>query len=91
MLSLLNTYLLPVALSVPLLLLLILLLTRPGEDAPRTSTPVPAAPVPRAAPSGVLVIDDSAVARAKLRKLFEGAAAAMDRAPHSNFNPIRTT
>jgi hypothetical protein len=79
MLSLLNTYLLPVALSVPLLLLLVLLLTRPGEDTPRTSAP------------GVLVIDDSAVARAKPRKLFEGAAAAMGRAPHSNFNPIRTT
>ena len=71
MLSLLNTYLLPVALSVPLLLLLVLLLTRPGEDAP--SAPAPTVPVPRAAPSGVLVIDDSAVARAKLRKLFEGA------------------
>jgi CheY-like chemotaxis protein len=61
MLSLLNTYLLPVALSVPLLLLLVLLLTRPGEDTPRTSAP------------GLLAIDDSAVARAKLRKLFEGA------------------
>jgi CheY-like chemotaxis protein len=73
MLSLLNTYLLPVALSVPLLLLLILLLTRPGEDAVRASLPAPAAPAPRAAPSAVLVIDDSAVARAKLRKLFEGA------------------
>ena len=74
MLSLLNTYLLPVALSVPLLLLLILLMTRPGEDAPRAAgASEPAVPAPRPAPSGVLVIDDSAVARAKLRKLFEGA------------------
>ena len=42
MLSLLNTCLLPVALSVPLLL--ILLLMRPGEDAPS----VPSAPAPAA-------------------------------------------
>jgi CheY-like chemotaxis protein len=68
MLNLLNNHLLAVALSVPLLLLVILLFTRPGEE-PRP----PAQATPRAAPSGVLVIDDSAVARAKLRKLFEGA------------------
>jgi CheY-like chemotaxis protein len=67
MLDLLNTYLLPFALSVPLALLVLLLATRPGPEA--APAPQPAA----AAPPAVLVIDDSAVARAKLRKLFEGA------------------
>jgi CheY-like chemotaxis protein len=60
---------------VPLLLLLILLFTRPGDDMP--VAPPAAAAVPVAPPSGVLVIDDSAVARAKLRKLFEGAGYAV--------------
>ena len=71
MLNLLSTYLLPAALSVPLLLLVVLLFTRPGEEARIDPLPAPAPPAAR--PSGVLVIDDSAVARAKLRKLFEGA------------------
>ncbi|HEX7383065.1 MAG TPA: response regulator [Burkholderiaceae bacterium] len=67
MLDLLNTYLLPFALSVPLALLVLLLATRPPPDA--APGPAPAS----AAPPAVLVIDDSAVARAKLRKLFESA------------------
>ena len=70
LLNLLNQHLLAVALSVPLALLLILLCTRPPDlpVAPREATP--AAPQ---APAAVLVIDDSAVARARLRRLFEGA------------------
>ena len=70
LLNLLNQHLLAVALSVPLALLLILLCTRPAD------LPVPpreAAPAAPEAPAGVLVIDDSAVARARLRRLFEGA------------------
>ena len=102
--DILNAYLVPFALGVPLAILLFLLVSRRDTDdtrAPRQpATPTapaadPATPVPRAAasptpvglpqppvswapppstaPVRMLVADDSAVARAKLRKLFEGA------------------
>ena len=54
----------------------------PPRAAPATPAPAPA---PRAAPAAagpasLLVVDDSAVARAKLRKLFEGAGFLVDQA-----------
>jgi CheY-like chemotaxis protein len=49
---------------------------------PRAAPAVPAAPVPRGAsatgPARLLVVDDSAVARAKLRKLFQAAGFLVD-------------
>lgn len=87
----LGSSLIPLAIAVPLALLLIYVVTRPRDDAPpdRTEPPVAArvavAPVvaatatvaPAAAPAAsdalaplILVVDDSAVARAKLRRLF---------------------
>ena len=96
--DILTAYLVPLALAVPLAILLFLLVSRRDTDDTRASrrpapAPVPAlpkaavvaapvaAPAPPiswaaplvAAPISVLVADDSAVARAKLRKLFEGA------------------
>jgi len=97
--DILNAYLVPFALAVPLAILLFLLVSRRDTDdtrAPRApppptaplvvpkaavvATPVatPSPPVSWAPPAvpaqlSVLVADDSAVARAKLRKLFEGA------------------
>lgn len=82
LLEIVNAYLVPFALALPLAILLFLLVTRrdggvpPSREAnaPAPAVAVPAAPPP-AAPQQVtvLVADDSAVARAKLRKLFEGA------------------
>jgi CheY-like chemotaxis protein len=96
----LDAYLVPFLLAVPLALLLFLLVSRRDTDDTRSpraplsppappSPPAAAAPAPVApaapvaptawaapatpAPLRVLVADDSAVARAKLRKLFEGA------------------
>ena len=43
----------------------------PAGSLPRVEQAVAAAPVPAAARPAILVVDDSAVARAKLRKLFE--------------------
>jgi CheY-like chemotaxis protein len=69
MIDFLYQHLLAIALSVPLALLLVLLGTRPGADAASVAPPAEEA----AEAAGVLVIDDSAVARAKLRRLLEGA------------------
>jgi CheY-like chemotaxis protein len=98
--DILDAYLVPFALGVPLAILLFLLVSKRDTDdtrAPRQplAPPAPPAPLQRAAvatspvaatpapvswapppapePVRVLVADDSAVARAKLRKLFEGA------------------
>jgi CheY-like chemotaxis protein len=98
--DILDAYLVPFALGVPLAILLFLLVSRRDTDdtrAPRqpAAPPAPAVPAQRAAavpspgagphppvswapppapaPVRMLVADDSAVARAKLRKLFEGA------------------
>jgi CheY-like chemotaxis protein len=82
MLDILHTYLAPLVIAVPLALLLILLALRRGSDdvpPPRMQHPTQPAPLatrpPRRQPEGtaVLVVDDSAVARAKLKKLFETA------------------
>jgi CheY-like chemotaxis protein len=87
--DLLNVHLLPFALAVPLALLLFLLVWRHGDSrhadaasrfvaetpspkADATAAP-PVAPAPAATTRSVLIVDDSAVARAKLRKLFESA------------------
>lgn len=85
-LDILHTYLAPLVIAVPLALLLILLALRRGSDdvpPPRLHVPqpmpVPPVAVPRPAPAppqgpvSLLVVDDSAVARAKLKRLFEGA------------------
>jgi CheY-like chemotaxis protein len=100
--DILDAYLVPFALGVPLAILLFLLVSRRDTDdtraprqpvAPPTPAPVPPvqraavspapaaaapppvswAPPPAPAPVRMLIADDSAVARAKLRKLFEGA------------------
>lgn len=100
--DILDAYLVPFALGVPLAILLFLLVSRRDTDdtraprqpvAPPAPAPMPtlqraaASPAPAAAPQPpvswapppaptpvrMLVADDSAVARAKLRKLFEGA------------------
>lgn len=68
-LSILNTYLLPFALVVPFVILLFALRAREPAAPPAGDTPAaPAPPKP-----AVLVVDDSAVVRAKLRRLLEGA------------------
>lgn len=64
-LDVLHTYLAPLVIAVPLALLLMLIALR--RDAPKAPSEQPPA-----APS-LLVVDDSAVARAKLKRLFETA------------------
>jgi CheY-like chemotaxis protein len=56
--ELLSTYLLPFLIAVPFAILLFVLALKRGDDH---------------APPSILLVDDSAVARAKLRKLFEAA------------------
>ncbi len=85
-LDILSVHLLPFALAVPLALLVLLIVWRHGDHAgapridlsaskkpaakPHTVGSAPAIPM---VPPAVLVVDDSAVARAKLRRLFESA------------------
>jgi len=85
--ELLSTYLLPFVIAVPFAILLFVLALRRGDDTPPpppptlpkpTSEPPPQAPVTETPvteqlPGAILLVDDSAVARAKLRKLFVGA------------------
>ncbi len=61
-----STYLLPLVIGLALLAVLLVLLTRQGGERPRDEDAAPTD-----ARAAVLVVDDSAVARAKLRKLFE--------------------
>ncbi len=68
-------YLIPFAIAIPVALLVFFLGTRKSDDVPPgplgfagAGAPVAPPPPPKTA---VLVVDDSAVARAKLRKLFE--------------------
>jgi CheY-like chemotaxis protein len=75
----LSSYLLPFLIAVPLALLVYFISTRQGIDMqwePATAPPPRPTPKPVPLPSGpmrLLVVDDSAVARAKLSRLFEGA------------------
>jgi CheY-like chemotaxis protein len=95
--EMLNHYLLPLLIAVPLAIVVLFISSRRGDEADRlsqppadsdlpsqppvalqraASTPVPASPAQPtqpAAPASVLLVDDSAVARAKLGKLFAGA------------------
>nr|WP_316638504.1 response regulator [uncultured Roseateles sp.] len=82
--DLLSTYLLPFVIAVPFAILLFVLALRRGDDTPPpppaaqpVSEPPPApvteTPVTEQLPGAILLVDDSAVARAKLRKLFVGA------------------
>jgi CheY-like chemotaxis protein len=85
--EMLSHYLLPLLIAVPLAIVVIIVSRRSSgsdEEPPLVRPPVrePAAPaavastparVPRAGPAAVLLVDDSAVARARLGKLFAGA------------------
>lgn len=95
--EMLNHYLLPLLIAVPLAIVVLIISSRRGDEADRLSQPpadsdlptapapvpaamprVAAAPLPATAaapagPASVLLVDDSAVARAKLGKLFAGA------------------
>lgn len=73
--GLLGTYLLPFIVAVPFAILLFILATRRGDDTqpPAAPAPTPSELPTEVLPGAVLVVDDSIVARAKLRKLFEGA------------------
>eukprot|EP01137_Pigoraptor_chileana_P011383 Opistho-2@62155 len=77
----LSSYLLPFLIAVPLAIVVFIISTRRGDDYPRVAEPVTPPPPPAALPAAeptlepvaLLLVDDSAVARAKLGKLFEGA------------------
>jgi CheY-like chemotaxis protein len=73
----LSSYLLPFLIAVPLAVLVYFISTRHGADAERAGAPaMPAAAPPPAAPpepAALLLVDDSAVARAKLGRLFDAA------------------
>ncbi|HSW05226.1 response regulator [Aquabacterium sp.] len=73
----LNVYLIPFVIAIPIAILLLLAARR--DDAAAADPAPPAAPAaPRHdGPAAILVVDDSAVARAKLRKLFETAGYAV--------------
>ncbi|MBT9504595.1 MAG: response regulator [Burkholderiaceae bacterium] len=83
--ELLSTYLLPFVIAVPFAILLFVLALRRGDDTPPalpttakpvnepTPPPITETPVTEQLPGAILLVDDSAVARAKLRKLFVGA------------------
>ncbi|APW38804.1 hypothetical protein RD110_17630 [Rhodoferax koreense] len=88
LLDLFHLYLVPFVIGVPVALLLLFLGTRRNDQfsdnhtppprpravvAPPATPPAPPPPPPPPAKPAILVVDDSAVARAKLRKLFEGA------------------
>lgn len=63
-----STYLLPLVIGLALLAVVLVLLTRKGDQPKEADAASPVIGDRRAA---VLVVDDSAVARAKLRRLFE--------------------
>ena len=81
--EMLSHYLLPLLIAVPLAIVVIIVSRRNNgsdEEPPLVRPPVkePVAPAPavrvqRAGPAAVLLVDDSAVARARLGKLFAGA------------------
>lgn len=69
----LNVYLIPFVIAIPIAILLLLAARRDDTSAAAPLAAGPAAEPAPALPAALLVVDDSAVARAKLRKLFEGA------------------
>ncbi|MCV2367973.1 response regulator [Roseateles oligotrophus] len=74
--ELLGPYLLPLLIAVPLAIVVFIISSRRGDDGPATGTaepPTPVAPALPPEPAALLLVDDSAVARAKLGKLFQGA------------------
>jgi len=78
LLDLFHLYLVPFVIGVPVAILLLFLGTRRNDQFSDNHTPPPKPPRPAAPPAApskpaILVVDDSAVARAKLRKLFEAA------------------
>lgn len=71
--DLLSHYLLPLLIAVPLAIVVIIISRRRGDDVEGDTVPMPVGePVP-AGPASLLLVDDSAVVRAKLGKLFAGA------------------
>ncbi len=79
--DLLGPYLLPLLIAVPLAIVVFIISSRRGDDG-SAATPAVPAPAPTAAPASaatppepaaLLLVDDSAVARAKLGKLFQTA------------------
>ena len=78
----LNVYLIPFVIAVPIAIVLLLAASR-EEQPPEPSAPV-RAPATQPGSARVLVVDDSAVARAKLRKLFEGAGYLVETATDGN-------
>ena len=70
-------YLIPFAIAIPVALLVFFLGARrsdempPGQIGITTAPPMPAVPAAPPPKAQLLVVDDSAVARAKLKKLFE--------------------
>ena len=74
--QLLSPYLLPLLIAVPLAIVVIIISLRRGDepDAGTAAPPAQAAqPAAAAEPARLLLVDDSAVVRAKLAKLFEAA------------------
>lgn len=75
--DLLGPYLLPLLIAVPLAIVVFIISARRGDDNPAAPAATPAAsPLAPAAPpepASLLLVDDSAVARAKLGKLFQTA------------------
>jgi DNA-binding NtrC family response regulator len=68
----LHSYLLLIAIGVPLVILFIMVMGRKSVEGQRAEEAAPALP-PADTRTPILIVDDSAVARAKLGKLFEGA------------------
>lgn len=74
--DLLGPYLLPLLIAVPLAIVVFIISSRRGDDgpaAPAAAAPPAPAPSTPALPASLLLVDDSAVARAKLGKLFQAA------------------
>lgn len=76
--ELLGTYLFPFLVAVPFAILLYILAMRRDDEViphavPDTPEPAPSESPTEVMPGAILLVDDSAVARAKLQKLFESA------------------
>jgi CheY-like chemotaxis protein len=71
--DLLSQYLLPLLIAVPLAIVVIIISRRRGDDVEGDTVPLPEEAPAAAGPATLLLVDDSAVVRAKLGKLFSGA------------------